>query len=69
VGADGVARLVGRGVIDAKGIAASMIVAWQRLLTTSTAVGENVNATGGEVLQNAHLICQASIRNSLGFVA
>jgi acetylornithine deacetylase len=42
VGADGVARLVGRGVIDAKGIAASMIVAWQRLLTTSTAVGENV---------------------------
>jgi hypothetical protein len=34
-----------------------------------TAVGENVNANGGEVLQNAHLICQAPIRNSLGFVA
>jgi hypothetical protein len=32
-------------------------------------VGENVNATGGEVLQNAHLIRQAPIRNSLGFVA
>jgi hypothetical protein len=32
-------------------------------------VGENVNTTGGEVLQNAHLIRQAPIRNSLGFVA
>lgn len=42
VGADGVERLVGRGVIDAKGIAASMIVAWQRLLETNAMVGANV---------------------------
>jgi hypothetical protein len=32
-------------------------------------VGKNMNATGGEVLQNAHLIRLAPIRNSLGFVA
>jgi len=42
VGDDGVERLVGRGVIDAKGIAAAMIVAWQRLLANNAAVGANV---------------------------
>ncbi len=42
VGDDGKERLVGRGVIDAKGIAASMIVAWQRLLETNATVGKNV---------------------------
>ncbi len=42
VGDDGVERLVGRGVIDAKGIAASMIVAWQRLLHSNAATGQNV---------------------------
>ncbi len=41
-GDDGVERLVGRGVIDAKGIAASMIVAWQRLLAQNAAVGQNI---------------------------
>ncbi len=41
-GDDGIERLVGRGVIDAKGIAASMIVAWQRLLETNASVGGNV---------------------------
>jgi len=42
VGDDGVERLVGRGVIDAKGIAASMIVAWQRLLARTDGLGVNV---------------------------
>lgn len=32
----------GRGVIDAKGIAASMMVAWQRLLMRSDGAGENI---------------------------
>lgn len=41
-GDDGVERLVGRGVIDAKGIAASMIVAWERLLARKDDVGHNV---------------------------
>ncbi len=41
-GDDGVGRLVGRGVIDAKGIAAAMIVAWQRLLAQHAHVGKNV---------------------------
>ena len=42
VGDDGVERLVGRGVIDAKGIAATMIVAWQRLLARTDGLGMNV---------------------------
>ncbi|MDP2345206.1 MAG: M20/M25/M40 family metallo-hydrolase [Deltaproteobacteria bacterium] len=35
-------ELHGRGVIDAKGIAASMILAWQRLLARKDGAGENV---------------------------
>jgi acetylornithine deacetylase len=42
IGDDGVERLVGRGVIDAKGIAASMIVAWQRLLQRTDGLGVHV---------------------------
>ncbi|HEY1099367.1 MAG TPA: M20/M25/M40 family metallo-hydrolase, partial [Myxococcota bacterium] len=42
IGDDGIERLVGRGVIDAKGIAASMIVAWQRLLERNAGIGVNV---------------------------
>lgn len=35
-------EIVGRGVIDAKGIAAAMIVAWQKLLARSDGKGQNV---------------------------
>lgn len=42
MGQDGIERLMGRGVIDAKGIAASMIVAWQRLLARTDGLGQNV---------------------------
>lgn len=48
-------RLVGRGVIDAKGIAASMICAWQRLLAAGETrvgllfvVGEETNSDGAK---------------------
>lgn len=41
-GDDGIERLVGRGVIDAKGIAAAMIVAWERLLARKDGLGQNV---------------------------
>ena len=51
----GVARLVGRGVIDAKGIAASMMCAWQRLLAKGETrvgllfvVGEETNSDGAK---------------------
>jgi acetylornithine deacetylase len=40
--ADGDDVLTGRGVIDAKGIAAAMIVAWERLLARSDHQGEQV---------------------------
>jgi acetylornithine deacetylase len=33
-------RLMGRGVIDAKGIAAAMVCAWERLLLSRSGVGE-----------------------------
>jgi acetylornithine deacetylase len=39
---DGDEILTGRGVIDAKGIAAAMIVAWERLLRRTDGQGENV---------------------------
>lgn len=35
-------EIVGRGVIDAKGIAAAMIVAWQRLLARADGLGQNI---------------------------
>jgi acetylornithine deacetylase len=54
-GADGSERLVGRGVIDAKGIAAAMIAAWERLLAAGETrvgllfvVGEETNSDGAK---------------------
>lgn len=35
-------EIVGRGVIDAKGIAAAMIIAWKKLLARSDGAGENI---------------------------
>lgn len=35
-------EIVGRGVIDAKGIAAAMIIAWQKLLARKDGKGQNV---------------------------
>jgi acetylornithine deacetylase len=42
VDADGHEVLTGRGVIDAKGIAAAMMVAWERLLGRNDGAGANV---------------------------
>jgi acetylornithine deacetylase len=42
VDAEGDEILTGRGVIDAKGIAAAMICAWERLLARNDGQGENV---------------------------
>ena len=35
-------EIVGRGVIDAKGIAAAMMIAWQKLLARTDGAGENI---------------------------